>query len=140
MSARNTMALVAFLDAKLLEPHDYDGNCCVRFVLGAVEAQFGRAPELGVRWRTEIGAKRAMVRLGGIEAAADRMFERIDPARAVFGDIAGVIDPLHGFHVMLVEGQTLCAPGDTGTVRLPRREMVRAWCADPALKQSNGTA
>ncbi|MEH6721947.1 MAG: hypothetical protein V7686_00325 [Qipengyuania sp.] len=129
--ARNLTALVAYLDRKLAEPHDFDGNCCVRFVLGAVEAQFGRAPVLPVSWRTEVGAKRAIVRLGGIEAATDQLFRRIDPSAAQFGDIAGVLDDRGGFHVMLVEGQTLCSPGVRRLDRLPRREMIAAWSAEP---------
>ena len=129
--ARNLTALVAFLDTKLAEPHDFDGNCCVRFVLGGVEAQFGRAPVLPVSWRTETGAKRAIVKLGGIEATADRLFRRIKPGAAQFGDIAGVLDHRGGFHVMLVEGQTLCSPGERRLDRIPRREMIAAWCAEP---------
>lgn len=125
------MALVAYLDSKVAEPHDFDGNCCVRFVLGAVEAQFGRAPELPVGWRTQGGAKRAIAKLGGIEATADRLFRRIAPAQAAFGDIAGVIDHEGNFHVMLVEGQTLCSPGERKLDRIPRREMIAAWCAEP---------
>lgn len=128
---RNHQALVAYLDSKVAEPHDFDGNCCVRFVLGAVEAQFGRAPELPVSWRTEGGAKRAIAKLGGIEATADRLFRRINPAQAAFGDIAGVVDHEGHFHVMLVEGQTLCSPGQRKLDRIPRRAMIAAWCTEP---------
>ncbi|WP_370189236.1 hypothetical protein [Qipengyuania sp.] len=129
--ARDLMALVAYLDIKLAEPHDFDRNCCVRFVLGAVEAQFGSAPDLGTTWRTEAGAKRALVKLGGIEAATDRLFRRIEPARAQFGDIAGVVDSEGFFHVMVVEGQTLCSPGERRLERVSRREMIAAWSAEP---------
>lgn len=128
---RDLIALVAYLDGKAAAPHDYDGNCCVRFVLGGVEAQFGRAPRLPVSWRTGTGAKRAIVTLGGIEATADRLFRRIEPAQAQFGDIAGVIDHEGNFHVMLVEGQTLCSPGERGLDRIPRGAMIAAWCAEP---------
>lgn len=132
---RDRVALCGFLDAKLGARHQFDGNCCVRFVLGGVKAQFGAAPRLPVRWRTARGAKRAIVRLGGFERAVETIFDEIPICAAQFGDIAGVIDgtidPVTGFHVMLVEGRTLCSPGDRGLERVPRSAMVRAWSAAP---------
>ena len=131
MMSRDLVALAAFIDSRISISHDFDGNCCARYVLGAVEAQFGYAPELPVTWSTARGAKRAIAKLGGFEAAVDRLFRRIDPAQAVFGDIAGVACPVLGFHVMLVEGQTLVAPGECGNTRLPRTRMLAAWSAEP---------
>ena len=133
---RDRIALVRFIESRIGMPHDYRRNDCARFVLGAVRAQFGRTPKLGVSWTTERGAKRAIARLGGFEAAADRLFAAIDPGQAQFGDIAGVIDPVRGFHVMLVEGQQLVGPGERGLTRLPRSAMVRAWSADPSLRRA----
>ena len=129
--ARDLVALAHFIDSRIAIPHDFDGNCCARYVLGAVKAQFGHAPELPVSWSTARGAKRAIAKLGGFEAAVDRLFHRIDPAQAMFGDIAGVACPVLGFHVMLVEGQTLVAPGKRGNTRLPRARMLSAWSAEP---------
>ena len=128
---RDLVALVAFIDSRISSPHDFDGNCCARYVLGAVEAQFGEAPPVAVAWSTARGAKRAIAKLGGFEATVDRLFRRIDPAQAVFGDIAGVACPVLGFHVMLVEGQTLVAPGERGNTRLARARMLSAWSAEP---------
>ena len=130
---RDLVALTAFIDSRISTPHDFDGNCCARYVLGAVEAQFGRAPQLPVSWSTARGAKRAIAKLGGFAATVDRLFRRIDPAQAVFGDIAGVACPVLGFHVMLVEGQTLVAPGERGNTRLPRTRMLSAWSAEPVI-------
>jgi len=128
---RDRVALCAYLDRKLREPHDFDGNCCARFLLGAIKAQFGRAPRLPVRWRTEGGARRAIARLGGFEHAVDTIFTEIPLGGAQMGDIAGVIDPVRGFHVLLVEGPTLCCPGERRLERIPRSAMVRAWSAAP---------
>ncbi len=125
------MALCGFLDAKLGARHHFDGNCCVWFVLGGVKAQFGTAPRLPARWRTARGAKRAIARLGGFERSVEAIFEEIPIGAAQFGDIAGTIDPVTGFHVMLVEGRTLCSPGERGLERVPRTAMVRAWSAAP---------
>lgn len=131
MTQRNKAALVAYLDERLNRPHDWDGNCCARFVLGAVEAQFGTAPKLRVTWDDERSALRAIAKVGGLEAETSRLFTYIDPAFAQFGDLAGVDDPVGGFMLAIVEGQTLVAPGDTGLVRRPRTAMRRAWSADP---------
>lgn len=128
---RDRVALCEFIDSRVRRPHDFSGNDCVRFTLGGVKAQFGISPILPVNWTTERGARRAIVKLGGIAATCDRLFRPIAPGEAQFGDIAGVEDPLHGFHVMLVEGATLCSPGDIGLDRVPRAEMVRAWSAEP---------
>lgn len=128
---RNRPALVAFIDSRANRPHDWTGNCCARFVLGGVEAQFGSAPALAVEWSDLRTARRALAAVGGLEAEADRLFEAIEPAQAQFGDIAGVDHPSEGFLLMIVEGETLVGPGDHGNVRAPRREMVRAWRAGP---------
>ena len=128
---RDLVALTAFIDSRIAMPHDFNGNCCARYVLDAVRAQFAEAPQLTVSWSTARGAKRAIAKLGGFEATVDRLFRRIDPAQAVFGDIAGVACPVLGFHVMLVEGQTLVAPGERGNTRLPRTRMLSAWSAEP---------
>ena len=128
---RNIERLIAFIEARLNKPHDFRDNDCVRFVLGAVEAQYGYNVRLGVNWSTERGAKRAIARLGGMRSAADEHFNQIRMDRAAFGDIAGVNDPATGFHVMLIEGQSLIAPGERGVMRLPRTEMICAWSSLP---------
>ena len=128
---RDIAALIAFIEARTALPHDFDGNDCVTHVLGASEAQFGVKVDPGVSWTTARGAKRTIAKLGGLEAAFDRFFDRIEPGMAQFGDIAGVIDPVSGFHVMLVEGQVLSAPGERRLDRVPRNRMVTAWHGCP---------
>ncbi|WP_370180225.1 hypothetical protein [Alteriqipengyuania sp.] len=130
---RDRKALIAFIEARAAMAHDFDGNDCVSFTMGAVAAQFGSHPEIGVRWHDERSAKRAIATLGGIEAATDARFARIAPHEAQFGDIAGVVDEETGFHLMLVEGQMLVAPGEAGLARLPRSRMVAAWRARGAV-------
>lgn len=129
---RDRVALCEYIDGRVRRPHCFAGNDCACFVLGAVHAQFGISPILPVSWSTERGALRAIAKLGGIEAACDRLFRPIAPGEAQFGDIAGVEDPVRGFHVMLVEGATLCSPGETDLMRVPRAEMICAWSAEPA--------
>lgn len=128
---RDHAALSDYLDSRLAMPHDWNGNCCVAFVLGAVEAQFGLTPRPAASWSTPRGAARAIKRFGGIAAEASRLFEEIEPAFAQRGDIAGYEHPEHGLALAVVEGQTICAPGERGLLREPRTRMTRAWRARP---------
>lgn len=128
---RDLIALVHYIENRIAQPYAYGANDCASFVLGAVEAQFAKPPPLAVTWKTETGAKRVIARLGGFEAAVDGLFRSIEHGQAAFGDIAGVIDPDRGFLVMLVEGQTLVAPGEHGLYRIPRNRMIRAWSSEP---------
>ena len=128
---RDRLALVRYIEEHTASPHDFAGNCCAAFMLGAIRAQFGRAPDPGAQWTDEREARRAIAKLGGFRNRVDAMFRPIARAKAVFGDIAGVEDPQLGFHVMLVEGSQLVAPGERGLIRLPRRAMNGAWSSAP---------
>jgi len=132
---RNREALVQYIDAHSQAPHDFNGNCCACFVLGAVSAQFGEAPRVDAQWNDKRSAQRAIANLGGFEHAVDQLFDPVPTGEAEFGDIAGVIDPDLGFHVMLIEGQTLVSPGEQGLVRIPRSDMVKAWSAAPIAER-----
>lgn len=140
MIRRNLAALAAFIDARQNRPHDWSDNCCVRFVFGAVAAQFGAAPDPGADWHDQRTARRAIAKVGGIAARMDELYAPIDPATAKRGDIAGVADPVHGFLLALVEGETLAGPGEERLARLPRSAMVRAWSADPDLARGGKAA
>jgi len=105
-------------------------NDCVSYAFGAVEAQT-RADRLGrLNWAGEASAAAQIKRLGGLEAAVDRLLAPIPPALACRGDVAGVFDARFGVSLMVVEGATLVGPGETGEKRLPRSAMIRAWSAD----------
>jgi hypothetical protein len=112
-------------------PHAWgrNANDCVGYSLDAVEAQTGIrvAPELN--WTSRASALRVIRIYGTLEGAYDAHFERIAPAFAKRGDIAGVEDADFGIHPMIVEGETLVGPGERGNRRLPRRMMVAAWSA-----------
>lgn len=137
---RDYSALVAFLHSRAATPFDWgknprrkgspdSGNSCVHFAAGAVLAQTGRniMPALP-SWSNEVGARRVLKRLGGIEAATDRVLRRIPPAMAQRGDIAGV-ETADGLLLMVIEGDTLAGPGASGARRLRRSRMVAAWSA-----------
>lgn len=128
---RDIKALLAFIDSKQDTPHEWgrDKNDCVSFPLQAVKAQTGKNRATALKWTDEKSGLKAIKKVGGIEAGFDRYFQRIPPGQAMRGDIAGVPDERFGIHPMIVEGETLVAPGDRGNRRCPRRHMVMAWSA-----------
>lgn len=132
---RDRMALVRFIEQRLAWPHDYVRNDCIRYTLGAVEAQFGSSPWPDIDWHDERSARRAIAKMGGIEAGADALFKSIACGDAQFGDLAGVMTAEGDFHLALVAGPVLLAPGERRTERSPRSEMIRAWRAAPAVRE-----
>jgi hypothetical protein len=128
---RDIKALLAFIDSHHAVPYAWGRtrNDCVGFVLGAVKAQTGHSRATRVRWSSQKAGLKAIAEFGSLEAAFDHFFVRIKPAQAMRGDIAGVPDERFGIHPMIVEGETLVAPGDKGNRRCPRKMMICAWSA-----------
>lgn len=129
--ARDIAALLSFIESRHATPHEWGRrkNDCVSFVLDAVEAQTGHGRATKLTWHDEKSGLRVIKREGGLEKAFDRYFQRVAPALAQRGDIAGVADPDLGIHPMIVEGDTLVGPADGGNQRVPRGKMVMAWSA-----------
>lgn len=130
--ARNLEKLLAFIEARAARPFDWRGNDCVSFAAGAVRAQTGRRLLGTLRWRTKAHAAQLIADQGGLEAAVDARLTRIPPAQAMRGDVAGVVDPLFGIRLMIVEGATLVGPGARGLKRMPRAAMAMAWSVEAA--------
>jgi hypothetical protein len=128
---RNGQALVAFLDERAATAHGYGrrANDCGSFALAAVAALTGEDPAPDLDWSNRREALMIVKRFGSLEAAFDAYFERIPPALAMRGDIAGVPDADFGIHPMVVEGDMLVGPDEGGTRRLKRSAMVTAWSA-----------
>jgi hypothetical protein len=126
---RDVPALVAYLAERAHMPHEWGrkANDCMSFPAGAVKAQTGNDPAAGLKWKSHATAMSLLNKLGGIEAVLDARFERVPTALAMRGDIAVVPDPDLGSHPMIVEGQTLCTPGERGLKRCPRSAMTAAW-------------
>jgi hypothetical protein len=126
---RNVEALLAFLAERSAMPHAIgrERNDCASFAIEAAFVQTGHDAFAGLSWTTLREGLRLLEREGGVEAALDMRFARITPAIAQRGDFAGVPDPEFGLHPMIVEGDTLVAPGARGLKRAPRRRMVAAW-------------
>jgi hypothetical protein len=129
---RDFEALAGFIDSRLAMPHDWgsDANDCASFVLGAVEAATGERRAADLSWSTQREVIAVVRRFGSLEAAFDAYFDRIAPALAQRGDIAGVPDRHFGIHPMIVEGELLVGPGVRGNHRVKRAAMVIAWSAE----------
>lgn len=128
---RDVTALVAFIDGRHATPHAWGRrhNDCAGYALDAVHAQTGHARATRLHWNNRAQALRVIARFGSLEAAFDHYFQRIPPALAQRGDIAGVPDATFGIHPMIVEGATLVGPGDDGNRRVKRAAMICAWSA-----------
>lgn len=129
---RDHAALVAFLIDRMRAPLAWgrQANDCVSFAAGAALAQTGRDfLEDAPTWSTELGARKVLARLGGLEAAVDARLRSIAPAKAQRGDIA-LVEQASGPGLMVVEGDSLIGPGAAGAVRRPRADMLRAWSLD----------
>jgi hypothetical protein len=126
---RDVNALTAYLAERAHMPHEYGrkANDCLSFPAGAVEAQTGKDPCRGLKWKSHASAMSLLNKLGGVEAVLDARFERIAPAHAMRGDIGVIPDPELGSQPMIVEGKTLCAPGAKGLKRAHRSAMTAAW-------------
>lgn len=128
---RDIEALLRFIEARAIMPHAWGrrGNDCVSFVVSAVQVETGIDRAKGLRWSTEAGALLLIERLGGLEAAFDARFRRIEPAQAMRGDVGAIACPLLGLHPMILEGPTLVGPTPRGQRRVKRRMMIAAWSA-----------
>jgi hypothetical protein len=130
---RDIAALIALIEARsALRFRWTRGRECVGFSGACAHAQTGVDPLAGLpSWRTRREALAVADAEGGLEAAVDRRLARIAPAMAQRGDIAGVpasgSDRRFGIRLMVVEGDTLVAPGARGLERLPRAAMKMAW-------------
>lgn len=104
------------------------GRDCVSFAAACVKAQTGEDLLAHLpRWKTRGEALKMARARGGLKLALDKRLDRIEPALAKRGDIAGLPDPLFGVRLMVIEGETLVGPGTRGLERLPRSAMTLAW-------------
>jgi hypothetical protein len=131
--ARDITAWLGFLAERGDKPFAWgrDANDCVSFQLASVLALTGRDLSGRMpRWSSEATAKRALARLGGLEAAVDGLLRPVSIGHAQRGDVAGVRNENGDLLLMSVEGHTLVGPGPKGLKRVDRHHMVKAWSAE----------
>ena len=139
--SRNIAAFVAYLEERQSVGHAWhDARDCVRFSVGAAAQISSKEPLVDLSWSTRKEALIVCKNMGGIEAAMDLHYDRVAPALAMRGDIAGVVDDRWGVHLMVVEGAMLVGPGENGLVRLPRNQMIVAWDAMSIRSSSRQSA
>lgn len=136
MIERDLAALFAFIESR--QSHSFAwlrGADCVSFALAGVEAQTGVDLLADIpRWRTRKEALAVTRSVGGLRAALDARMDRVEPAFAQRGDVAGLPDKAFGVRLMLVEGQNLVGPGGDRLHRLDRSAMAIAWSAPSARR------
>lgn len=127
--SRDYVALVAAIESRARRPFAWRrGRDCVSFAAACAKAQTGQDLLAGVpRWKSRREALAFAEERGGLVTALDIRLDRVPPALAQRGDIAGLPDPLFGVRLMIVEGETLVGPGERGLERLPRSAMTVAW-------------
>lgn len=118
--------LSAYLADVASRPHAYGRHDCALHGANAVLAQTGRdygAPFRG-RYRTELGAARALRRFGAgdLVATFDRHLAVIPPALARRGDLVLA----QGSVGVCIGGEAMFA-GNDGLERVARAEWTRAW-------------
>lgn len=131
--SRNRTALIEAIEARRLSRFRWRrGRDCVSFAAACVQAQTGRdvLADLG-SWTNLREVKAMLEAQGGLEAALDARFDRVPPALAQRGDIAGLPDARFGIRLMVIEGDMLVGPATRGLERLPRSEMTIAWSIEP---------
>jgi hypothetical protein len=132
---RDMDGLIAFVEGRATMPFAWGRtkNDCISYGLGWVEAQTGvdLLEGSGLRWRSALGAKRVIDRLGGLERAIDGYLPRVEASMAQRGDV-GLIrsegaTTFAGFTLVGIEGDTVVGPGLLGSERCLRTELVAAW-------------
>ena len=122
-------ALVGFLNARARTPFAWGSNDCCSFAADAVVAITGTDPMADLRgYDSETGAGRVLVKcgVGGFEEIVAAIFDEIPPGMARRGDLALAMQGNQA-GLMVVEGDTLAGPGETGIVRLPRAAALKCW-------------
>lgn len=123
------MRLDAFLSERRALPFAWGDNDCACFAAAAVEAMTGENPMPRLRYRTEMGAARAIKRGGGLAALVGEALSgcgEIPPRMAQRGDV--VLFEHEGEAVVgICVGRHIASPGPQGLALTPLRAGMRAW-------------
>lgn len=117
------MTLPEYITARLTEPFEWGRHDCVLFASGWILEATGINCVEGLNtWSNAREAAAVIDSVGGLEAAIDALFERVDPNFAQDGDIA-LFDGI----VMIYSGAQLVGPGKSGLTFVGRAKAEIAW-------------
>jgi hypothetical protein len=116
--------LPEYIAARLKKPFQWGANDCVLFAVGWAEIASGKKYLPPITWTNEEEALAALRELGGMEAAFDKHFTRIEPNFARDGDLA----ILNGT-AYLFSGAHIVGIGKQGIVINSRLAAEAAWRA-----------
>ena len=114
-----TMILADYIASHLSTPFKWGAHDCVLFA--ANWAGVDCVKDFGT-WSTAREAAHAIKDAGGLEAAIDARFERVNANFACDGDIA-----LQNGTVMIFSGAHIVGPGENGLIFLSRSKAEIAW-------------
>lgn len=117
------MALADYITGLLREPFCWGKLDCCTFANGWVQSQTGKdyLAEFG-SWSSALGAARKIRQAGGLEAALDQRFTRVNPKLAKDGDLA-----LYKNSVCIFSGPHIVGPGKNGLEFINRKHAECAW-------------
>jgi hypothetical protein len=117
------MTLADYITENLQRPFAWGSFDCALFAAGWVEHKTGRNPLEGIpAWSNKREAIKTIRAVGGLAAALDARFERINPHLATDGMLA-----MRKGAVMLFSGSRIVGPGWNGLVFVSRMEAEAAW-------------
>lgn len=110
-------------------PYAWGTNDCVTFTADAVWAITGVDPIADIRgtWDSEEGARTVLEGLGGLIAAVDARFERMDPRFAQRGDVCLIKDQNGEPSLGVCIGAFAAAPGESEMLLTPMSKARVVW-------------
>lgn len=121
--------LALFTEGRRLTPYAWGTNDCVTFAADAVWAITGVDPIADIRgtWASEEEALSVLESKGGLVAACDALFERIDKNYAQHGDLCMVRDANRQPSLAVCIGAYAAAPGMEEMLMTSMAEVRLAW-------------
>ncbi len=121
--------LALFTEERRKTPYAWGTNDCVTFSADAVWAITGEDPIADIRgtWSDEEGAQAVLEAQGGLIAACDARYERVDRNFAQRGDLCLIKDANGNPSLGVCIGADAAAPGETEMLMTPVSKARLAW-------------
>lgn len=123
------LRLSLLVTQRLAEPFAWGENDCVLFAADCIEAMTGidTVAQLRGQWASQGEAVRAIARVGGLNAAVERMgFTKVPPLFAQRGDL--VLHRRDGTDALAIcLGDKLAGPSESGLLFFGLENGVKAW-------------